>query len=156
MNSAVGQKGSRGYVTEQFVRAGVAADRITFYTAAPLARFLEILGSVDVALDTFPCNGHTTTCLALWMGVPMVTLCGDTYRSRMGASVMTNLGLPELVAANEGDYVRIATELAGDPARLAQLRASMRQRMRESVLLDDVRFARNLEEAYEWMMRQLR
>jgi predicted O-linked N-acetylglucosamine transferase (SPINDLY family) len=106
---------------------------------------------LDIVLDTFPYNGHTTSLDALWMGVPVVSLAGRTPVSRAGLSQLTNLGLPELVAHSEDDYVRIAVELAGDLPRLGQLRSTLRERMENSVLTDAPRFARNVEAAYRKM-----
>jgi predicted O-linked N-acetylglucosamine transferase (SPINDLY family) len=106
---------------------------------------------VDIVLDTFPYNGHTTSLDALWMGVPVVSLAGKAPVSRAGLSQLTNLGLPELVAHSEEDYVRIAAELAGDLPRLAHLRSTLRERMENSVLMDAPRFARNVEAAYRKM-----
>ena len=103
---------------------------------------------MDVALDTFPYHGHTTTCEALWMGVPVVTLAGRTHLSRVGVSIMRRIGLDELVAATPDEYVRKALALAGDLEKLRALRAGLRQRMRASPLLDAAGFARALESAY--------
>jgi predicted O-linked N-acetylglucosamine transferase (SPINDLY family) len=119
-------------------------------------QFLKQLGGeggVDIALDTYPFNGHTGTCNLLWMGIPMITLAGVAHRSRMGLSILSNLGLPELIAQSEDDYVRIAGELAGDIPRLTALRAGMRERMSSSPLMNAERFARHLEAAYEQMLR---
>jgi len=109
---------------------------------------------VDIALDTFPYHGTTTTCEALWMGVPVVTLEGRSHVSRVGVSLLRNAGLPELIARTPEEYVRIAGELAEDRPRLAQLRAAMRERMQNSPLMDGPRFARRIEEAYRRMWVQ--
>ena len=105
---------------------------------------------VDIALDTFPYNGTTTTCEALWMGVPVVTLAGQTHVSRVSASLLTAAGLPELVASDPDAYVRIAVELACDPERLSKLRQGMRQRM--APLTDGPAFTAKLEDAYLSML----
>ena len=86
---------------------------------------LRLYNQMDLALDTFPYNGTTTTCEALWMGVPVVSLAGQQSVSRAGWSQLSNLGLPELVAFAEEDYIRIATQLAGDWPRLAELSNSL-------------------------------
>jgi len=110
-------------------------------------------------LDTFPYNGHTTSLDAFWMGVPVVSLAGKTPVSRAGLSQLSNLGLRELVAHSTEDYARIAIELAGDLPRLGEPRATLRDRMKRSVLMDAPRFARQIEEAYQemwqgWCRRQ--
>jgi protein O-GlcNAc transferase len=111
-------------------------------------QFLAEYGRLDIGLDPFPYNGGTTTCEALWMGVPVVTLAGERFCARMGLSLLENVGLPELVARTADDYVRIAQELAGDLPRLAALRASLRARMASSPICDAPRAARELERAY--------
>jgi predicted O-linked N-acetylglucosamine transferase (SPINDLY family) len=105
----------------------------------------------DIALDTFPYNGTTTTCEALWMGVPVVALAGDRHAGRVGVSILTQLGLTDLIADSSRDYVRIAVELANDRARLSGLRNSLRQRMADSPLCDATSFARAVEDAYRVM-----
>jgi predicted O-linked N-acetylglucosamine transferase (SPINDLY family) len=104
---------------------------------------------LDIALDSFPYNGTTTTCEALWMGVPVITLAGNNHVSRVGVSQMTNLGLPELIARDTNNYVNTAVALANDMPRLASLRATMRERLKNSPLMNVTRFTKNLEEAYE-------
>jgi predicted O-linked N-acetylglucosamine transferase (SPINDLY family) len=108
---------------------------------------------VDIALDTFPYHGTTTTCEALWMGVPVVTLAGQTHASRVGVSLLSNLGHPEWIATSPEGYVKIAVELAGDLPRLAQLRSTLRGRMEASPLMDAPGFAREIEAAYREMWR---
>jgi predicted O-linked N-acetylglucosamine transferase (SPINDLY family) len=136
---------------ETLTREGVAAPRVEFVDACPRREYLELYHRLDIALDTFPYNGHTTSLDALWMGVPVVTLAGATPVSRAGLSQLTNLGLPELVAHTESDYVAIAEGLARDLPRLAQLRSTLRDRMKDSVLMDAPRFARQVEQAYQNM-----
>ncbi len=115
---------------------------------------LASYSNVDIALDTFPYNGTTTTCETLWMGVPVVALLGDRHAGRVSASLLTTVGLPELVAESEDDYVEKAVGLAGDPRRRSELRAGLRERMRSSPLCDAERFARNVENAYRNMWRR--
>jgi len=100
---------------------------------------------VDIALDTFPCPGMATTCEALWMGVPVITLAGLHDRSRVGASLLTNAGLPEFVASTPEAYVQFAATLGADLSRLANLRTTMRERTQQSALMDGQRFAHALE-----------
>ena len=103
---------------------------------------------VDIALDTFPYNGTTTTCEALWMGVPVITLAGDAHMSRVGASILRAVGLANLVAESDTQYAQIALALAQDRSRRVALRAGMRDRLRASPLLDHAGFTRQLEQHY--------
>jgi protein O-GlcNAc transferase len=115
---------------------------------------LKVYASVDIALDAFPWNGHTTACEALWMGVPVVTLYGERYAGRMAASALTALGLTELIARSPEEYVAIAAHWAADVDRLARLRAGLREQMRTSPLCDGAAFTRSLEEAYRSLWRR--
>jgi predicted O-linked N-acetylglucosamine transferase (SPINDLY family) len=152
---AMNDRTTRDTTLRFFTDRGLPAERIDLRPWLDFPQHVQLYKEVDVVLDTFPFNGHTTSCHALWMGTPLVTLAGATHRSRMGASILTNLGLPELVADSEQAYVRIATSLASDIPRMTELRMDMRDRMRRSVLVDEARFTRNLEDAYERMMREL-
>ncbi|EDY18049.1 Tetratricopeptide TPR_2 repeat protein [Chthoniobacter flavus Ellin428] len=132
---------------------GIEENRVEFLEPRPRAEYLRYYHRADAMLDPFPYNGHTTSLDALWMGVPVVSLAGERMVSRAGLSQLTNLGLPELVARTEDEYVEIATRLAGDLPRLAELRATLRSRMEVSVLMDAPRFARQIETAYRTMWR---
>src|SRR5262249_32112398 len=112
-----------------------------------------LYGGMDVALDTFVYHGVTTTCEALWMGVPVVTRAGDRHASRVGVSILRNAGLPELIADSTEQYVAIAVALAGDPARRRAVRSVMRERMHGSPLGDGTRFARHVERLYREIWR---
>jgi predicted O-linked N-acetylglucosamine transferase (SPINDLY family) len=112
------------------------------------ADHLALYQRLDIALDTFPYHGTTTTCESLWMGVPVVTLAGEHHVSRVGVSLLTNVGLPELIASNRDQYVDIAVQLAKDPRRLAELRAWLRDRMQASPLRDGSALAANIESVY--------
>jgi len=136
---------------ETLGREGVDAHRVEFVEYRPRREYLETYHRLDIVLDTAPYNGHTTSLDALWMGVPVVSLAGETPVSRAGLSQLTNLGLRELVAHSEEDYVRIATELSRNLPGLADLRSTMRSRMKASVLMDAPRFARQVEQAYRDM-----
>jgi predicted O-linked N-acetylglucosamine transferase (SPINDLY family) len=114
---------------------------------------LALLGSgIDLMLDTFPYNGHTTSCQSIWMGVPMVTRSGDSFRSRVGETIMRNLDLMDFVAADWQQYEHIAISLASDLSRLRSVRPTLRQRMIASPLCDAAAFTRNLEVAYREMV----
>ena len=106
-----------------------------------------------MALDTFPYNGGATTCHALWMGVPVVTLAGDRYMARMGRSLLAQVGLEAFVAHSPDAYVDLAVGAAGDLGHLAALRASLRARVAASPLLDAAAFVTRLEAAYRTMWR---
>jgi protein O-GlcNAc transferase len=141
----------RPHTNDQSPDRRVAAERIEFVGRQPRARYLEVYHHIDIGLDTLPYNGHTTSLDGLWMGVPVVTIVGQTVVGRAGLSQLTNLGLTELIANTGDDFVRIATELAGDLRRLSDLRATLRRRMERSPLMNAPRFARNIEAAYRTM-----
>jgi len=146
---ALGEEGARRAVYGQFAANGIDAGRVELLgpedsQGGHLGRYRE----VDIALDTFPYNGTTTTCEALWMGVPVISRAGTTHASRVGASILARAGLPELVAATPEEYAHSALALAADAPRLAALRGSMRKRLRSSPLLDAAGFARGVEAAY--------
>jgi protein O-GlcNAc transferase len=120
-----------------FAAAGVSPNQVRLVNRTnDIEAHLEMYRQVDVALDTFPYHGTTTTCEALWMGVPVVTLKGDRHASRVGASLLSAVGHPEWIAADKASYVRIATELASDPIHLAVLHSRLRDDMKRSPLLD--------------------
>lgn len=136
-------------VRERFAAAGIAPERVILKGWEPgVTGHLAAYGAVDIALDSFPYNGTTTTCEAMWMGVPVVTLAGDRHAARVGASLLHTVELDELVARDAGDYVRIAAALAADRPRLAALREGMRERLRRSALMDEAGFVADLERAY--------
>ena len=133
---------------------GVAPDRVTFVGKQPHPLYLKYYHEIDIGLDTVPYNGHTTSLDSAWMGVPVVTLVGSTVVGRAGLSQLMNLGLPELIASSPEQYVQIAAELARDLPRLGRLRATLRERMEASPLMDAARFTRNIEAAYREMWRR--
>ncbi len=126
---------------------GIDPSRVAMYGAVPRAAYLGAHAEVDVILDTFPYPGGTTTCEALWMGVPTLTLAGETLLSRQGASLLTAAGLEEWVASGVTDYIDRAVGLANELPKLAALRAGLRERVSASPLFDARRFARNFEDA---------
>ncbi|HEX5270038.1 MAG TPA: hypothetical protein VFW33_06115, partial [Gemmataceae bacterium] len=132
---------------------GVADDRLDLRKGHAETGYLAAYNEIDVCLDTFPYSGGTTTCESLWMGVPVVTLTGETMVSRSTAMMVSRAGLAELVARTPADYVAIARRLASSPADLAALRADLRGRM-AATLGDAAAVARGLEEAYREMWRR--
>lgn len=148
-----GEAGVQQRLTAAFAEQGVVGDRLEFRPKVPLLEFLAMHGEVDLALDTFPYAGGATSCHALWMGVPFVTLAGDRYMARMGVSLLEQVGLGEFAARTPDEYVALASDAARDPARLADLRAGMRARVAASPLLDGPGFVRALESAYRRMWR---
>jgi predicted O-linked N-acetylglucosamine transferase (SPINDLY family)/predicted SAM-dependent methyltransferase len=137
----------RDAVHRFFEGAGIAAERLVLRGWEPTPEtHLAVYAEVDIALDSFPYNGTTTTCEALWMGAPVVTLRGDRHAGRVGASLLETVGLGELVATSEDDYVRIAAALSRDLPKLQGLRAGMRERLRASPLLDEAGFVRSFED----------
>jgi predicted O-linked N-acetylglucosamine transferase (SPINDLY family) len=153
-NRALGAETAWRAVRERLGALGIEPGRLVMSVpdaADPgaLARWRD----VDIALDTFPCNAMLGTCDALWMGVPVVTLAGRAAPSRVGAGILKDAGLPELIARDGEQYLRIALALASDPARLAALRSGLRARLQASALLDAGGFARAMESAYHRMWR---
>jgi protein O-GlcNAc transferase len=144
----------RDRLRDFLARENIAPERLTFVGMVPAAEYYRLYERIDVALDPFPCGGGTTTCDALWMGVPVVSLAGQTAVGRGGLSLLSNVGLENLVAHDVDQYIHIAVELAGDLPRLRALRASLRERMHCSPLMDAPRFARNIETAYRNMWRR--
>ena len=151
------QGGHRRRFADEFARRGVDAARILFadyLPAAPglsqgalLARYHEI----DLALDTFPYGGMTTTLDALWMGMPVVSLVGQRNLGRAGLSILSNVGLADFAAPSVDAYVDLAVRTAQDTAKLARLRGELRSRMQVSPLLDAAGFTRKIEQAFRTM-----
>ncbi len=148
------QEGSHRERTLAFLaQHGVASGRIQFCGRQPTPAYLALYHDIDIGLDTFPYNGHTTSLDSFWMGVPVVTLVGATVVGRGGFSQLTNLGLSELIAVTPEQFVELATQLARDLPRLEKMRRSLRERMRSSPLMDASGFARGIEDALRAMWR---
>ncbi len=126
-------------------------DRVDFVSRQTRPDYLKFYNQIDLGLDTLPYNGHTTSLDSLWMGVPVVTLVGRTVVGRAGISQLSNVGLSELAATEPEQFVELAAKLAADLPKLAELRASLRDRMRSSPLMDADGFARDIESAYRQM-----
>ncbi len=141
-------------IRSRFAGLGITADRVEFMTRIESEReHLATYSRVDLALDTFPYNGTSTTCEALDMGVPVVTLRGQTHAGRVGASILKCAGLEGTTANSTEDYIRIATQFSADTDRLASLRTGLRARTRNSPLCDGPAFTRKLEAAYREMWK---
>jgi predicted O-linked N-acetylglucosamine transferase (SPINDLY family) len=136
-----------------FARHGIASERIEFVAHGSWDDYCRLFARIDLALDSFPCNGMTTTCHTLWMGVPVVTLAGHRAVSRAGSSLLRTVGLSDWIAQTESEYIRIAADWARDLPRLAEVRATLRPRMQASPLMDAPRFARHMEAAYRTMWK---
>jgi protein O-GlcNAc transferase len=148
---------TRDLLLSRLAQRGVSADRVELIAWLPnAAAHLDLYRRIDVALDPFPYNGTTTTCEALWMGVPVVTLRGDRHRARVGASLLSQLGLTDWIADSSESYQDVAIRLAGDTRALTELRSSLRPRMQASSLCDSAAFARKMEAAYREMQRRWR
>jgi protein O-GlcNAc transferase len=142
-----------GDVAEERLRAlfaaqGIAGKRLQIQPRVTHDEFLAAHRQVDIALDAFPYHGTTTTCFSLWMGVPVVALAGTAHASRVGVSMLSNLGLPHLAAGTPDEYVDAAVGLAADTAALSELRATLRDRMLGSPNTDGKACAASLERAY--------
>ena len=140
---ALNDKVGRDRLALQFAACGIPESRLEMLPYASLAEYFQTYHQIDVHLDPFPYAGGTTTCDALWMGVPTVTLYGDRFCTRHSASHLRNAGLGELVANDLQEYLQISMGLANDQDRLSAMRASMREKISESPLLDAEKFADN-------------
>jgi len=144
----------------RFAPHGIGPERLEFAERTPTNReHLACYGEIDIALDTAPYNGTTTTCEALWMGVPTVTLAGDRHMARVSASLLTAAGHAEWVAPDAAGYVARAVALADNPVALAAIRAGLRDDLRRGPLLDAAgqagRFGEALRETWlEWCRAQ--
>jgi predicted O-linked N-acetylglucosamine transferase (SPINDLY family) len=141
----------RQELLEKFAQAGVSADRIEFAPPLPRLQYLQLYQRIDIGLDCLPYNGHTTSLDSFWMGVPVITRLGQTVVGRGGWSQLSNLGLTDLAAESDEQFIQIARDLAADLSRLAALRAGLRQRMENSPLMKIPEFTRDLETVYRQM-----
>lgn len=146
--------GTRKHILDMFADNGISSERIWFegYSVTLNEHFL-LYNTIDIALDTFPYHGTTTTCEALWMGVPVITLKGDTHVSKVGVSIMTTIGCQDLVANSPDDYVNKAALLAKDSVTLSMLRSQLRAMMVTSPIMDPTGFTQSLETGYRDMWR---
>jgi len=141
----------RESIIQQFAALGINSKRISLEEFEDRQKYFAAYSKIDIALDLFPFTGGTTSVESLWMGVPLVTLAGDSLISRQGVGVLMNAGLSDWVAADEEEYVAKAVLFASDLDKLASLRAGLRSQVLASPLFDAPRFARNIENAL-WAM----
>jgi predicted O-linked N-acetylglucosamine transferase (SPINDLY family) len=147
--------GTRERYENLFRQEGIEPERITLRGQLPSpADHLSLYNQIDIALDSFPYNGTTTTFEALWMGVPVVAMAGDWHAGRVGHSILSCLGLERLVASDTAGYEALACSLAADRDSLTHLRKGMRERLAGTPLLDDAGFTARLERAYRTMWRE--
>jgi predicted O-linked N-acetylglucosamine transferase (SPINDLY family) len=150
-NAALGSDGARQFVHQLFEQQHVSPARVHLHGPSDHYQFLETYRDIDIALDTFPYNGGTTTSEAIWQGVPVVALSGDRWVARTSASILRSANLAELVGQGLEDYISLAIGLANSPDRLIDLRRNMRSRLQSSAVCDTASFARNMEQLYEQM-----
>ena len=141
---------TRQGIAARFEKNGIPMSRVILSDRAKNRQY-NLYHSIDIALDPFPCNGGTTTCDALFMSVPVVSLSGDRFTSRMGLTMLTNCGHPEWVTDSPDEYVKIAADLASDIQRLNHIRQNLRTEAEHSNIMDEVGFARKMERAYREM-----
>jgi len=149
--SGLEQQDERDRLSARFEQNGVDTGQLEYHGYRSFEDYLELHNKIDVNLDVFPYTGGTTTCHSLWMGVPVITMVGEPVISRGGASLLSVLGLDELVASSPEEYVEIAVRLAGNSERISKLRSALRPMMTTSPLTDAQLFTRNLEHAYRTM-----
>jgi protein O-GlcNAc transferase len=147
-NAALGKLSNRKYLRSQFADRGIPPERVSLEGPASHFEFLETYSRIDIALDAFPYNGGTTTTEAIWQGVPVVAFWGDRWVSRTSATLLRAADLDEMVAQDLPGYMLLATQLASDCDKLANLRRNMRKNLMGSKACDTVAFARSMEQLY--------
>jgi len=154
--TSFGREKQRAQMVEKFLRHGITKERIKLLCFIPSRiDHLKAYNLIDVALDTFPYNGTSTSCEALWMGVPLITKVGNRHPSRVGMSILKALGLDDWIADSDEEYIAKAVEIANNPKQLMQIKHTLRPRMKNSPLCDHFGFARKFETAirkmwYNW------
>jgi predicted O-linked N-acetylglucosamine transferase (SPINDLY family) len=138
---------TRQLYRDLFAKHGIGFDRLQFVGGTTATEHRKWMQEADIALDTFPYSGGRTTLETLWMGLPVITLPGETFGSRHSLSYLSNIGLSELAASDDSHYTALAIDLATDLPRLADLRAGLRQRLLQSPLCDRDRFTKNMTSA---------
>ena len=148
-SKALADESTKSYYLKLFFENEIQSDRIRMFSFMPFIHdHLALYNQIDIALDPFPYNGTTTTCEALWMGVPVITLTGNRHASRVGMSLLNLIGLPALIAENIEVYVAKACQLASDLKSLSKLRKGIRKRMKDSPLCDAKSFSCAVENAF--------
>jgi predicted O-linked N-acetylglucosamine transferase (SPINDLY family) len=146
--SGLGDAATQQLVAMEFSRRGIAPDRLSFIGFTDFLTFLKLFDEIDIALDAFPYSSGTTTCHTLWMGVPVVSLVGQTGVQRMGLSVLSQIGFGELATPSVERYRQVVAELSSSTEKLSEIRRGMRERMIASPLLDGARHTKHLEQVY--------
>lgn len=144
---------TKAHFESQFQRHGIEPSRLMFEGVSPYREMLARYGDVDIALDPFPFTGGMTTCLALWMGCPVVTWPRDTFASRQSLSYLSVIGLPQLIAQSRDEYVQKVVDLSRDVSELESLRREIRPQMASSPFCDRGRFTRDLETKWRAIWR---
>jgi predicted O-linked N-acetylglucosamine transferase (SPINDLY family) len=144
----------RQYLLAELAGRAISEDRITMHGTTSKEQHMTICREVDIALDSYPYAGTTTTCDTLWMGIPVITMAGSTHVSRVGASLLARVGLGELVCMDAESYVRQAIALSGNVERLSEIRTGLRDRMQASSLCDAGTFVGGFEEMLRMVWRR--
>jgi predicted O-linked N-acetylglucosamine transferase (SPINDLY family) len=143
-------KYNKDYFLKLFKDEGLTTDRIELFEQTPSNKdHLELYNSIDIGLDPFPYNGATTTCEALWMGVPVITLFGDRHVGRVGASILTNVGLKDFIAEDIDSYIKLAIKVSTNISYLRDIKKTLRERMQKAPLCDAHSFANDIENTYK-------
>ena len=154
-NPSLSDQVSRTRLIEQFEQQGISSKRVELLGLTPSREaHLDLYSKIDIGLDIFPYNGTTTTCEAMWMGVPVISLIGDRHAGRVGLSLLNATGLNELAANSKDDYIDIAKSMASDIDKLSRLRSELRDKMQNSILCDKNDFATKMENAYRDIWQQ--
>ncbi len=153
-NTALSDKALAADYARRFADAGLIDDQLVLMGRVESTRdHLLVYHKIDLSLDTFPYHGTTTTCEALWMGVPVISQMGAVHASRVGVSLLTNLGLEDFITDSPDAYAEKAIALANDTDRLVTLRASLRNTLKNASLCNAVSFTQDIEQAYQQMWR---
>jgi predicted O-linked N-acetylglucosamine transferase (SPINDLY family) len=142
------------HLRQEAEKHGINPSRLVFAKGMPLAEHLARHRLADVFLDAFPCNAHTTASDALWAGLPVLTLMGNSFASRVAASLLNAIGLPELITTSPQAYEDLAIELASNPEKLLNLKQKLASNRLTTPLFDTPQFTKDLEQAYVRMYEQ--